>query len=64
MQDVTLAQLHKEMLGIKKEIARIRLILDEEYEPSDHVVAGVKESRARPEGELVSNEEMRAEFGS
>ena len=63
MENVTLTQIHKDLLVLKKEVAHIRLILDEEYELSDHVTAAVNESRNRPKKEFVSNEDMKAEFG-
>jgi hypothetical protein len=63
MQNITLNQIHEELIGLKKEVAHIRLVLDEEYELSDHIIKGVKESRNRPKNEFVSNEAMRAEFG-
>jgi hypothetical protein len=50
-------------MSLKKEVAHIRLVLDEDCELSNHIVKGVKESRNRPEGEFISNEEMKAEFG-
>ncbi|MBN2517296.1 MAG: hypothetical protein JXB14_00465 [Candidatus Altiarchaeota archaeon] len=64
MENVTLAQIHKDLLTLKKEVAHIRLVLDEEYELSDHIVKGVEESRKRPAKDFVSNEAMRAKFGA
>jgi uncharacterized protein YdcH (DUF465 family) len=63
MQNITLNQIHKELMGLKKEVAHIRLVLDEDYELSDHIAEAVEESRCRSEKELISNEGMRAEFG-
>ena len=56
--------IHRDLLALRKEVTHIRLILDEEYELSDHIVKGVEESRSRPEGEFVSNDAMRAKFGA
>lgn len=64
MENVTLAKIHKDLISLKKEVAHIRLVLDEEYELSDHVVKGVEESRKRPDRELISNDAMRAKFGA
>jgi hypothetical protein len=63
MQNVTLDQIHRELMGLKKEVAHIRLVLDEESEPSNYIVQNVEESRKRPKEEFISNDEMRAEFG-
>jgi hypothetical protein len=62
MENVTLMGIHKDLLALREEVAHIRLILDEEYELSDHIVRGIEESRRRPEKEFVSNEAMRAKF--
>ena len=50
-------------MGLKKEVAHIRLVLDEEGELSEHITKGVEESRNRSREEFISNEEMKAEFG-
>jgi len=62
MENITLTQIHKDLLALKQEVAHIRLVMDEDFELSDHVVKGVEESRKRPAKEFISNEAMRAEF--
>jgi hypothetical protein len=64
MENITLAKIHKDLLALKKDIAHIRLTLDEEHELSGHIAKGVEESRRRPEEKFVSNEAMRAKFGA
>lgn len=63
MENVTLTGIHRDLLALREEVAHIRLVLDEEYELSDHIIRGVEESRRRPEKEFVSHEAMRAKFG-
>jgi len=63
MENITLTQVHRDLLSLKKEVAHLRLQIGEDYEPSEHVVAAVHESRRRSAKDFVTNEAMRVEFG-
>jgi len=61
MGTITLERIHEDIIGLKKEMEKLRLIVAENYELSNDVVEDIKASRKNKD--LVSQEEMRKEFG-
>ncbi|HIH37469.1 hypothetical protein J4460_09060 [Candidatus Woesearchaeota archaeon] len=59
--NITLEQLHEDIVGLKREIRSLREIVAEDFELSDNVKKDILHSRSQ--GKLVSHEEMRKEFG-
>ena len=62
MSTITLQQIHKDMLGLKKEVRHLKTLLEEDFELSDDVVREIEESRKRSKAGFISHEEMRKEF--
>jgi hypothetical protein len=63
MGTVTLEQIHKDLVEIKKDIKYLKTIAAEDLELSDEVTKLIEDSRKRPIKEFISNEEMEKEFG-
>ncbi len=63
MEQVTLNQIHKEILALKNELEKMRLVVEEDFEIADDVIEEIEESRSREEDEFISHEKMREEFG-
>jgi len=61
MGTITLERIHEDLIGLKKEMEKLRLIVAENYELSDDLVEDIKSSRKNKV--LVSQEAMRKEFG-
>lgn len=62
MGTVTLEQIHKDLIGLKKEIEHLKTLIEEDFELSDDVVKEIEESRKRPSQEFISQDDMREEF--
>mgnify|MGYP001615038433 CR=1 FL=1 len=61
--EVSLEQINRNILLLRKEIERVANIVEESYlEIDDEVDNDVKESRGE-KGRLISHEEMKKEFG-
>ena len=60
MGTVTLEQIHQDMIGLKKEVEHIKIILEDEGTLSEETIKEVKESRKNKN--TISNEVMRKEF--
>ncbi len=63
MQLVTLEQIHEDLVEIKQELTHLREVVDEQYEVSVDVVSDIQASRKRTTASLISQEDMRKEFG-
>ena len=63
METITLEQIHEDLIGIKKEMQYIKTLIEQDYGLSDSLKSEIEKSRKRPSEELISNEEMRKEFG-
>lgn len=63
METITLEQIHEDIVDLKKEVERLKALIEEDLEPSDDVVKGIEESRKRPKEEFISHERMKKEFG-
>jgi len=64
MENVTLNQINRNVLLLRKEIERVANIVEESYlEIDDKIEGEVNESRGRDSKEFVSHEEMKKEFG-
>ncbi|MFH1290088.1 MAG: hypothetical protein ABIH92_01640 [Nanoarchaeota archaeon] len=64
MENVTLDQVNRNILLLRKEIKRVASIVEESHlEIDDEVESEVRESRGRDRSELISHEEMKKEFG-
>jgi len=62
METITLERLHKEVLGIKKELKRISLILGEDFELSEEAKKELREARKEPISSYIDHEEVLKEF--
>ncbi len=62
METITLERLHKEVLGIKKELKRIGFILGEDFELSEEAKKELREARKEPISSYVGHEEVLKEF--
>ena len=58
MESITLEDLHKELLGLKKELKRLSLILEEDFELSDEAKKELSEARKEPLTSYVDHEEV------
>lgn len=61
MMEVTLEKIHEDMMELKKEVDHIKTMIEEEGKLSDEIIKEVEESRKQ--SKLISNEEMKKEFG-
>ena len=62
MGTITLERLHKEMLGIKKELKRISFILGEDFELSEKAKKDLREARKESISSYIDHEEVLNEF--
>lgn len=62
MGTITLERLHKDVLGIKKELKRISLILGEDFELSEEAKKELREARKEPISSYVDHAEVLKEF--
>lgn len=60
---MTLEHIHEDIKSLKTQIAHLTHIVEEDLEISDEVRAEIRGSRSRQDSQLVSHEEMKAEFG-
>ena len=63
MEQITINQIHKDLIELKEEIAELRAFIEEDFELTDNVSEEIDYSRKRPKREFISHEEMRKEFG-
>lgn len=64
MENVTLDQINRNVLLLKREVKRIASMVGESYLEIDDIIdCEVNESRGRDNKELISHEEMKKEFG-
>ena len=63
METRSLKELREEVRGLKEEVEHLRMIVEEDYELADDVVAEIEESKRRSRSEFISHEAMRKEFG-
>ncbi len=63
MAKVTLEQIHKDLVEMKKDIKNLKRIVSEDFELSEDLLREIGESRKRPINTFVSNDDMRKEFG-
>ena len=62
MATITLEHIHDDLIGLKKDMAFIKGILEEDLELSGEVLKGLESSRKRAQKEFISHEEMKREF--
>ena len=58
-QKVTLETIHKEVIKLQKDVAKIKKSIMEETELTDYAKRELKRSSATPRSKYVSNEELR-----
>lgn len=64
MENITLEEVYRSLIDLKKEIFEIKIILEEKnLELAEDVIEEIRESRMRPLNTFVSHEEMTKEFG-
>lgn len=59
---VTLEELNKNVLAIKKELDEIHSLLSEKFELADDVKEEIKESRKRVRSEFIGHDDIVKEF--
>jgi hypothetical protein len=59
---ITIEHLHKEILGIKEELKRISLLLEEDFELSEEAKKELYEAREEPLSSYVDHEKVLREF--
>ena len=62
METVTLEVVHAQLLKLSRDIAQMKILLQEDYELSDEVVREISISRKRSRKEFISHEAMKKEF--
>ena len=62
-ENITLNNIHQDLLFLKKEIVHLRTLLEEDLDIADAVQKEVQESRNRPKKEFISHKAMMEEFG-
>ena len=60
---VTLEQIHKDLMSIKKDIEHLKILVAEDYEIADDVVDDIEKSRKKRRHEFITHEQMKKEFG-
>ena len=63
METKNIRELRKEVFELKEEVEHLKMIVEEDYDLADDVVAEIEESKRRPRSAFVSHEAMRKEFG-
>ncbi|MDP4012366.1 MAG: hypothetical protein Q8R00_02065 [Candidatus Nanoarchaeia archaeon] len=58
MTNVTLEEVNKNVLELKREIEEIRSFLNEDFELAEDVKKEIEESRKRSDSEFISNENI------
>ena len=61
MSTITLKRIHEDILDMRKEMEKLRMIVTEKFELSPDLVADIKASRKS--NKLISQKDMRREFG-
>ena len=62
MTNITLEEVNKNVLELKKELDEIRSFLHEDFELAEDVKKEIEESRKRPSSEFVNHEDIMKEF--
>ncbi len=62
MEQINLNKIHQDLVELKKEMEKMKLLLEEDFELADDVVEEIEESRSRDTNEFISHEKMREEF--
>ena len=62
MAEITLEQIHKDIIGLKEEMKHLKVLIEEDFELKDDAVKEIEESRKKNFKELISHEAMKKEF--
>ncbi|MBI2664427.1 hypothetical protein HYX10_03745 [Candidatus Woesearchaeota archaeon] len=62
MEALTLERVYEDVKEIKQQLKRLNLMLEEDFELSEHAKKELAESRKMPRAEYVSQKEMEKEF--
>ena len=62
MKSITLEQLHDDIISLKEDMNYLKNLFEENYELEDSIISDIKESRAKPKKEFVSQADMLKEF--
>jgi hypothetical protein len=62
MADISIENIHEDLLGLKRDIAQIKHILSENYELSDEAKTMLKEARKTPTSKYVNHETIMKKF--
>jgi len=62
MPNSTLETINESILKLRGEVARLRIIVEEDLDLSDEVIEEIEDSRDRNKDEFVSHEQMKQEF--
>ena len=60
---LNLEQVYNELIVLKEEMEHMKAVVGEDFEVADDVLEEIEDSRERSEGDFISHEEMRKEFG-
>ena len=63
METITLDVVYAQLLKLSRDVAQMKMLLQEEYELAEDVILEIETSRARPRREFISHEAMKDEFG-
>ncbi len=62
MTAVTLERVYEDVKAIKQQLKKLSLVLQEDFELSEHAKKELEEARKTPRSEYVSQKEMENEF--
>lgn len=62
MATVTLKKVYEDVKEIKQQLKKLSLVLEEDFELSEHAKKELEEARKTPRADYVSQKEMEKEF--
>jgi len=61
---ITLEKIHEDIMELKRDLNKVKMIVSEDFELADDVVKEMQESRKRPKKDLISHEKMMNKYAS
>lgn len=62
MPEITLEQIHRDIIGLKEEMKHLKILIEEDFELNEGVIKEIEDSRKRDFKGLISHERMKKEF--
>ncbi len=62
MEQVTLEQIHEDIISLREELGQVKAILEEDFELKDDLRLDIKHSRQRSPREFISHQEIKREL--